>query len=133
MIYVSMKIKQFEERKIKTVILLSGETFTFYRNDKNEFNEPLLQAREVAVLKGIYHTNTSYIGVTDGDSGSISNKVYTPSILCLVDDNSKAIKKGDYTFVGDKKIEVNDKINYLEKDFAFDISCKFVEVINDGK
>lgn len=123
-------MEAFERRKVELAIKASGTQFVFYRNKKNDFGEPLDEAEEVARLKGLYHTNTSYISVKDGDSGSISNmRVYTPCVLCLKDEASEKVVKGDYTTIAGKKIVVTGKVNYLEKSYAFDINC---EVVEDG-
>lgn len=127
---MAYKTEVFERRKIELAVKSSGILFEFFRNKKNDFGEPVGEPEKITEIQGVYHTNTSYISVKNGDSGAISNKkIYTPCILCLADSESEKIKQGDYTTVNGKKIVVTGKVDYQEKKYAFDINC---EVVKDG-
>ena len=123
--------ESFEINKIRRVIAASGGSFSFYRKAKNEFGEPTGEDQQIGSVNGLYHTNTAHLTVTNADSGSqVSRRVYTPAILCLVDDISKSVQQGDFVKIGRKLCKVTGVIDYLDKGYAYDICC---EVIEDGK
>lgn len=80
-----MRNLEFELHKVKREILRHGEEYTFYRKDKNEFNEPIGEEKVVSVVKGIYHEERGYVSLKTQEGANIKSKS-EGQILCIIED-----------------------------------------------
>lgn len=95
---------KFELYKIRREIRRNGTTMIFYREGKNQFNEPSGEMQEVAIIKGFYyehapHILDAYIILYGGDAANWRTKKM-PVLLCpwedLFEDDPDFVPPSDF-------------------------------------
>ena len=122
-----MNHPSFQLSKVKRLIAVSGQEFSFERPGVNDFNEPTDTA-ETVVIKGVYHETSSFVTLSTSEA-SISKAKPSPQILALYSDASK-LKMGDKLNYHNQLYKVTGWKDLMESGIVADIS---LEVIQDGK
>jgi hypothetical protein len=126
---IKMINTEFEAYKIKREIKRSGRSFTFKRNETNDYGEPSGSEKDIYTISGLYHEETSRISITTGETTSYRSKKL-PKILCLYSDISNSeIKVGDFTIINGIKNKVTGIENIQAWNLISDIS---LEVEDNG-
>lgn len=81
--------------RVKNAILWYGTNYTFLRQDKNEYNEPVGDAEGVETIRGIYHANREgFVSLLNTEGAIVKNK----------------LNKGILTFNSDLKVKQGDTV-----------------------
>lgn len=116
-----------ELNKVKREIVVHGSTYSFKREQMDDYGEPTGQETNVRTVRGLFHISKSYITKGSKD-GTTTHGKQKP--MLLVDFNEqKNIQNGDYVSINGNKYKVVDKTNVNEYNIIVDIS---LEVIIDG-
>lgn len=119
-----MRNTQFQVAKLKRLLDVQGEDYTFYRDGKDELGEPNGSAQEVVTLRGLWHESQSYIRVTSGDAATVRSK---PQVQILTLWDSKGgISQGDYLMLGKTRYNVAGLHDPTNLGVAADISLEVV-------
>lgn len=118
---------EFQKNKVNRLVLINGQDFTFKREKKNEFGEPIKDDFEEVIVRAFFHETSSYV-TRSGSDGSTTRSKPMPSLLCTFDEGSK-IKKNDVMVFNGKEYIVVDAKNVNELGICFDVSLE--EVQND--
>lgn len=122
-----MNHPNFQLSKVKRLIAVSGQEFSFERPGLNDFNEPTGTA-ETVVITGVYHETSSFITLATSEA-SITKTKPSPQILALYTDASK-LKSGDKVLYRNHTYKVTGWKDLMEAGVVADIS---LEVVDDGK
>lgn len=119
-----MKTPKFEQYKLKRFIAIQGLEYTFKRDAKDEFKEPIEAASEMTV-KGVFHQTISHITLAGYDAASVPSKQQASYIMALYED-AKDIQTDDYVFIDGTKYLVNGINDINHWNVAVDISLEAV-------
>lgn len=122
---------KFEAYKIRRELKRSGIEFEFKRYKKNAFNEPVKNEEPeiVGKLKGLFHTQTSNIQISTGDTTQTRTKS-VPMILCLHEDvSSLSLCVDDIMEFNKTRYKVTGVINIQEWNIISDISLEVVDIV----
>lgn len=114
----------FQLNKVRRLIHTQGKTFSFKRQETNDFGEPNGQTVSVNVV-GVYHETTSFLSKTSTESTTIRQKP-SPMILCLWEDAQKILHTDELFFNG-KTYKVGEVKNISEANIVGDISLEEVQ------
>lgn len=118
---------EFQRNKVNRLIQINGQEFSFKRQKKNEYGEPIKDDFDEVKVKGFYHESSSFVSKTSSDSTTYRSKP-NPLILCTIDDGNK-LRKNDVLEYNGKRYVVVDLTNLNELNICYDVS---LEVIQDG-
>lgn len=121
---------KFEQAKLNRMLSRYGVSYTFVRDNLNEFNEPNNGSIEqFIVMEGIYHENEMHISTNATAKGEVRyRKQKQPLILCDYA-NAKKLKAGDWVAFGGVKYKVTNVRNVGNIGVYGDVS---LEVVDDG-
>lgn len=126
---------RFEEYKLKRELKRNGTSVSFYRNQKNDFDEPSGKPELVASITGLYHETNGYVTLSVSDA-TVQRSVKLPMLLCLTSDVKAAdLKVGDYVKIpnatsgGTKTYYMTGMVDVSDFGVITDIS---LEVVDDG-
>lgn len=123
---------KFELYKLRRSMLRSGQSFKFFRNEKNSFGEPSGDKVEVGELKAIYHSMNSNIQLSTGDAVQVRTKKI-PMLLCAYDDAKElGIRAGDWIALNGQKMYVTGIVNIQEWRLVADISLEVFDGGDEG-
>lgn len=114
-----------QQHRVVREIERTGSNYTFKRNNKNEFGEETEEKQEVCSVKALYHATKGYATRMIGESSIVITKGM-PMLLCVKDEMSDKIMKGDIVEVNGCKHVVSDKNNVNEYNILYDISLEVV-------
>lgn len=123
------KYLQGELHKITREINQYGENYVFWRDDVYKYGEPTGTTRNIADVKGIFHTERSYVSKNASDA-TTTHATGTPMILARYDD-AKDIKLADWLTINGKTFKVVDVNNIMEYNIVVNISLD--EVVTDDR
>lgn len=123
------KYLQSELHKITREINQYGENYVFWRDDVDKYGEPTGTTRNIADVKGIFHTERSYVSKNASDA-TTTHATGTPMILARYDD-AKDIKLADWLTINGKTFKVVDVNNIMEYNIVVNISLD--EVVTDDR
>ena len=123
------KYLQSELHKITRDINQYGENYVFWRDDVDKYGEPTGTTRNIADVKGIFHTERSYVSKNASDA-TTTHATGTPMILARYDD-AKDIKLADWLTINGKTFKVVDVNNIMEYNIVVNISLD--EVVTDDR
>ena len=123
-----MKLKQFEQNKVKREIKTHGTTYSFYRVGKDEYGEQTKEKALVCELSGLFHTTSGYRTRNVSD-GNITHTKAQPMLLCVFED-AEQIQIGDFVTMNNNDYYVTAKTNMCEENILADIS---LELMLNGK
>ena len=123
------KYLQSELHKITREINQYGENCVFWRDDVDKYGEPTGTTRNIADVKGICHTERSYVSKNASDA-TTTHATGTPMILARYDD-AKDIKPADWLTINGKTFKVVDVNNIMEYNIVVNISLD--EVVTDDR
>ena len=123
------KYLQGELHKITREINQYGENYVFWRDDVDKYGEPTGTTRNIADVKGIFHTERSYVSKNASDA-TTTHATGTPMILARYDD-AKGIKPADWLTINGKTFKVVDVNNIMEYNIVVNISLD--EVVTDDR
>lgn len=83
--------------QVKREIRRNGTELKFFRQEKNEYDEPIAEVNEVAVIKGLYYAHAphildAYIILTGAQAASTRTKKF-PVLLCAWEDLFESIEE----------------------------------------
>lgn len=116
---------KFERSKLKRELSRSGKTYSFLREDKDDFGEPTGKSTEVCSIKAIYHESNGYIRTQTGEAATYRTKK-EPRLLCLYEDATSLVS-GDYVLINGKRYNVTGVLNIQEWSIMADISLEVVD------
>lgn len=117
---------KFEAYKVRRELKRSGNLYTFERAGINDFGEPLKQQAAVATICGLYHEQSSNIGIVTGETVQIRTQKI-PMILCANDANVELLKAGDKVYIGKKLMRVTGIVDVQEWGIIADISLEVAD------
>lgn len=123
------KYLQSELHKITREVNQYGENYFFWRDDVDKYGEPTGTTRNIADVKGLFHTERSYVSKNASDA-TTTHATGTPMILARYDD-AKDIKPADWLTINGKTFKVVDVNNIMEYNIVVNISLD--EVVTDGR
>ena len=123
------KYLQGELHKITREINQYGENYVFWRDDVDKYGEPTGTTRNIADVKGIFHTERSYVSKNASDA-TTTHATGTPMILARYDD-AKDINLADWLTINGKTFKVVDVNNIMEYNIVVNISLD--EVVTDDR
>ena len=123
-----MKLKQFEQNKVKREIKTHGTAYSFYRFGRDEYGEQTKEKALVCELSGLFHTTSGYRTRNVSD-GNITHTKAQPMLLCVFED-AEQIQIGDYVTMNNNDYYVTAKTNMCEENILADIS---LELVLNGK
>lgn len=123
-----MKLKQFEQNKVKREIKTHGTTYSFYRFEKDEYGEQTKEKALVCELSGLFHTTSGYRTKNVSD-GNVTHTKAQPMLLCVFEDAGQ-IQIGDFVTMNNNDYYVTAKTNMCEENILVDIS---LELMLNGK
>lgn len=94
------KYLQSELHKITREVNQYGENYVFWRDDVDKYGEPTGTTRNIADVKGLFHTERSYVSKNASDA-TTTHATGTPMILARYDD-AKDIKPADWLTINGK-------------------------------
>ena len=118
-----MKAPKFEKSKISRLIKAQGLSYTFNRDELNEFKEPT-GAVSAMTVHGVFHQQAQHITVISADAASVQQK-QSPFVLALYDE-ARNIHQGDYVFINGVRYNVNGLTDIGNWNIAIDISLEAV-------
>lgn len=119
---------KLELHKVRNEIKRHGTSYNFYRDIKDEYNEPTEQPAEfVATVCGLFHVSKGFITLNISDSGNVRTK--GQPMMMVEYENQTNIRKGDFVIINGNKYKVVDKNNIQEYNIVIDIS---LELVLDG-
>lgn len=130
-----MSVK-FEQFKFNKLLRERGGKYAFKRRKPNEFGEgdstEYLKDVDgndiVYIIDGVYHEQNGYITVTTGETAQTRSKK-KPMILCLINDETKALKKDDELSVSNTVYKITGFVDISNWGIYYDIS---MEVVDNG-
>lgn len=123
------KYLQSELHKITREINQYGENYVFWRDDVDKYGEPTGTTRNIADVKGLFHTERSYVSKNASDA-TTTHATGTPMILARYED-AKDIKLADWLTINGKTFKVVDVNDVMEYNIVVNISLD--EVVTDGR
>lgn len=117
-----MQAPMFLRNKIKKQLDRNGLVYEFTRVMKDKFNQNT-ESGETLLIKGIYHETNSFIKLNETDSGSVQRKK-NPTILTLLDEQSKTLKQGDVVHINNVKYTVSGLLDIQNYGVVLDISLE---------
>ena len=123
------KYLQGELHKITREINQYGENYVFWRDDVDKYGEPTGTTRNIADVKGIFHTERSYVSKNASDA-TTTHATGTPMILARYDD-AKDIRLADWLTINGKTFKVVDVNDVMEYNIVVNISLD--EVVTDDR
>lgn len=123
------KYLQGELHKITREINQYGENYVFWRDDVDKYGEPTGTVKNIADVKGLFHTERSYVSKNASDA-TTTHATGTPMILARYDD-AKDIKLADWLTINGKTFKVVDVNDVMEYNIVVNISLD--EVVTDGR
>lgn len=117
-------VYEAEKYKLSRNILLNGQMIEFYRNKKDEFNQPTEEIEKVKCCKCLVHSTQGYRSRTRVDGGNVETK--GQPMLLMMREESENLKVDDFVIILDKKYKINALSNIGLFDFAIDISLEEV-------
>lgn len=123
------KYLQSELHKITREVNQYGENYVFWRDDVDKYGEPTDTTRNIADVKGIFHTERAYVSKNASDA-TTTHATGTPMILARYDD-AKDIKPADWLTINGKTFKVVDVNNIMEYNIVVNISLD--EVVTDDR
>lgn len=123
------KYLQSELHKITREINQYGENYVFWRDDVDKYGEPTGTVKNIADVKGLFHTERSYVSKNASDA-TTTHATGTPMILARYDD-ANDIKPADWLTINGKTFKVVDVNDVMEYNIVVNISLD--EVVTDGR
>lgn len=123
------KYLQSELHKITREVNQYGENYVFWRDDVDKYGEPTGTTRNIADVKGLFHTERSYVSKNASDA-TTTHATGTPMILARYDD-AKDIKLADWLTINGKTFKVVDVNDVMEYNIVVNISLD--EVVADDR
>lgn len=123
-----MKLKKYEQNKVKREIKIHGSDYSFYRTGKDEYGEQTEEKALVCELCGLFHTTSGYRTKNVSD-GNVTHSKAQPMLLCVYDD-AEQVQIGDVATKNQNNYIVTAKTNICEENILTDIS---LELVLNGK
>ena len=121
--------KNMEAYKIAREIKRSGKQYTFMREGKGEFGQPIDEPIIIGSIPCLYHETSSAVRITTTEPAQIRTKK-VPTLLCLyIDVSSLSLFIGDYVEMDGKRYNVTGCVNIQLWGIISDIS---LEVVDSG-
>lgn len=117
-----------ELAKVEREICTHGETFSFYRYKKNEYEEDTEEKEVVCDAPGLFHQTKSYVSRSVSDANVTETKAQ-PMILFVLDDVLK-VSPGDMIDFSGRTYTVSGKNDVNQYGALCDVSLE--EVVTDG-
>lgn len=113
-------------RQVNLAINWYGAKYSFYRNVKNEYGEPVGDSKLVQTVDGVYHASYygSIVELVNSDGTSVKSKI-NKGITCSGSANL-ALKQGDYVLINEVKycITAVEPVFYSDEVVAYEISLE---------
>lgn len=116
----------FQLNKIKRLIRVQGESFTFTRAKLSEYGEPTKGEGTEVVIQGVYHEVNSQV-TEKASAASVTRSKPQPRILCTLNDGQR-LQQGDMLEYKGTRYRVIEAANLLQYDVCIDVSLEVVEV-----
>lgn len=123
-----MKLKKYEQNKVKREIKTHGSDYSFYRTGKDGYGEQTEEKALVCELRGLFHTTSGYRTKNVSD-GNVTHSKAQPMLLCVYDD-AEQVQIGDVVTMNQNNYIVTAKTNICEENILADIS---LELVLNGK
>lgn len=113
-----------ELHKVVNEIKRHGDSYEFYRIQKNGYGEDIEPSLNVGSVDALFHVVKGHIIRNVSDGSNVRTKG-NPYLLCSYD-SVKAIKLaiGDYTIINDNKYIITELNNVEEFNMCYDISLE---------
>lgn len=116
---------EFQKSKVNRLILVNGKEFTFKRQKKNEFGEPIKDDFDEITVNAFFHESSGFVSRV-GSDGSTTRSKPMPSLLCTFEEGSKLKKNDTMQYKGKEYIVVEAK-DVNELGICFDVSLEEVQ------
>ena len=108
--------------KIAKVIEKDGVDVEVFRNNLNEFNEPIGKVK-VVEFKGLFSESQHSINSRNTDSGQVK-KDKTYKLIALIDNNTKKLKEDDILLLSGVEFNLVNINNANMLDVYFDLTLE---------
>ena len=108
--------------KIAKVIEKDGVDVEVFRNNLNEFNEPIGKVK-VVEFKGLFSESQHGINSRNNDSGRVK-KGKTYKLIALIDNNTKRLKENDIFLIKGVEFDLININNANMLDTYFDLTLE---------
>lgn len=121
-----MKAVAFELNKLRRLLRTQGRQYCFYRDELDEFNEPIGSTQTMEIC-AVYHTTAQQVSIVAGEGASIRTR-RVPMLLALLTEGF-SIQQGDFVDINGVTYKVTGVSNINNWNIAVDISLE--EVVTD--
>lgn len=115
----------FQRNKVNRLIQVNGQIFTFKRQNKNEFGEPIKDDFDEITVKAFFHESSGYVSRVGAESSTTRSKPM-PSLLCTIDEGKKLNRNDILSFSG-KEYIVSEIKDVNELGIFYDVSLEEVQ------
>lgn len=123
------KCLQGELHKVTREIKCHGDNYVFWRDEVDKYGEPTGNVRNIADVKGLFHTQRTYVSKNASDA-TTTHATGSPMILARYDD-AKNLKANDWLTINGKTFKVIDVNDIMEYNILVNISLD--EVVTDDR
>lgn len=119
-----MRLKQFEQNKVKREIKMHGSKYSVFRCGKDEYGEQTKDKALVAELMGLFHVSNGYQS-KNVSNGTVTHSKAQPMLLCIYEEQEE-VKIDDFVLINNNIYKIVSKTNVYEENIVSNLSLELV-------